>query len=210
MSILETLASVATAKVVAAAAATTLAVGGAAGLSIAQDAADDEAAIPTEVPVGEGAENADNADRRADGRPETEQEVEVDEVETPELDTENEGRAAEVHASLTEDGELTPEHGKEFGQAVADHARNGEPGAFGRSIADDASNGAGEGRGSDASTDVEGDDRSDEAKERRPETPAAEDRRPEDTPAEGEGSESRVDGEETAETAPHGQAGERP
>jgi hypothetical protein len=200
MSILETLASLATAKAVAAAAATTLAVGGAAGLTVANDAIADTPA-EVEVPAGEGdehrAEQADlgagNADRDAESDVTT---VEGEEVDATD-DAENEGRAAEVHASLTAEGYLTPEDGEAFGRAVADNARDGEPGAFGRSVADAARNGAGEDRGGES----EAADQREEAQERRPEgTPAADERRPEGTPAEGEGSESRVDGEETAES----------
>jgi hypothetical protein len=208
MSILETLASLATAKTVAAAAATTLAVGGATGLSIANSAVE-ESPADVEVPAGADnrAEQADLGAGNADRDTESDVTVEEEQVDTTDVDTqddlendaENDGRAAEVHASLTEDGVLTPEDGEAFGRAVADNARNGEPGAFGRSVADEARNGAGEDRGGEAATGSEAADQREEAKERRPEgTPAADERRPEDTPAEGQGSESRVDGEETA------------
>jgi hypothetical protein len=214
MSILETLASLATAKAVAAAAATTLAVGGAAGLSIANEAVG-ETPAEVEVPAGEAADNrADNADLGS-GNAENAADIELtlDEVEA-ELDAENEGRAADVHEVLG-DGE-----GADFGQNVAENAREGAGGEFGRAVAEAASQGAsGEGRAraeearenaGNGSTDVEDNDRRDEAKDRRPDTPAAEDR-PAETPAEGEGSESSVDGRDTAETAPHGQAdGRRP
>jgi hypothetical protein len=196
MSILETLASLATAKTVAAAAATTLAVGGATGLSIANSAVE-ESPADVEVPVSEEADNrAENADLgagNADGRVDTEEELDT-EVEATDADTqdvpENEGRADAVHEALLGDGD--PD---DFGQSVAENARNSEGGEFGRTVADAASQGAS----------ADGRARADEARSQRDDAEVTEDetasdhgQRPEDTPAEGEGSASRVDGEETA------------
>jgi hypothetical protein len=205
MSILETLASLATAKTVAAAAATTLAVGGAAGLTIAQEVADDSAEIPAEVPVGEGDENraeqadlgAGNADRDAES--DAESELTVEEVVTVDDEEDGEGRSADVHAALTGDEEIQP-GSREFGEAVSKNAGTEN---FGQSVADAASQGAS----------AEGRARADEARSQRDdaevteteETASDHGQRPEDTPAE-----QSAEGQDRATTAPaDGRANDR-
>jgi hypothetical protein len=205
MSILETLASLATAKTVAAAAATTLAVGGAAGLTIAQDVADDSAQIPAEVPVGEAAEKraeqadlgAGNADRDAKSDAESESELTVEEVVPADDEEDGEGRAADVHAALTGDEAIQP-GSREFGEAVSNNARSNPD--FGRDVADAASQGAS----------ADGRARADEARSQRDdaevteteteETASDHGQRPEDTPAE-----QSAQGQDRANTAPHGE-----
>jgi transcription termination factor Rho len=154
MSTLGTFASLLGTKAVAGAAAAGLAVAGAAGLQLAQEKVAESPAELLEIPADERAHlRGDNADRGEDdgfGATATEEDAELaitEEVGTEDLEVEgdDQGRAAEVHAALTTSDEhpegLTP--GDEgFGQAVADNARNGA--GFGRTVAATASEGRSE------------------------------------------------------------------
>jgi hypothetical protein len=208
MSILE-IAAVLSAKAVAGVAAATLAVGGAAGLSIANNAVA-ETPADVEVPAGDGAETraenadhraenadhrAENADHRAenaDAADRADLEFIVEDLVPAVDDAEGEGRAADVHAALTDGADVEP-GSREFGEAVSHNARTNPD--FGRNVADAASQGAS----------TEGRARADEARSQREagsaeaETEETGDRgqRPADTPAE-----QSAEGQERANTAP--------
>jgi hypothetical protein len=90
----------------------------------------DQAAEQAQEAVEAQADDADDNDIT---------EIDITEIDTVEIADEGEdnGRSEDVHAVLG-DGQFAPEDGHEFGQAVADQARNQEDGSFGQAVAEAA------------------------------------------------------------------------
>lgn len=118
------------------------------------------------------ADVTEQLDERHDTDEET-LEVFQEELDTPDHgnddsdEAENEGRSEAVHDALTgEDSDLTPEDGRDFGQQVAENARDGGVGG-------DVSEAARDGNGEEASAEGQsrsetGQDRADEARTQAP------------------------------------------
>jgi hypothetical protein len=192
MAVLTALSTALTGKAAATLAGLTLAGG---GLAVAVDATQSaEEASPAVEELG----SQDDAQA-------SDVELLVEENDTPEDGTENEGRAEDVHDALT-DGEAEPGD-EDFGQIVSDNAREGGR-DFGQNVAETARDGAGEEESTEGRARADEDHGQSEehaeagqerASEQREQTPAADDAGDE-TP----GAEAREAGPDNAE---RGQSG---